>query len=104
MCQLSNAEYYSKVEKDFTPDQENQINQCISELVDNGDVEEDIGKLLIKATNSRTPIFLYASKDPQTQQSRGSPVVSSSVNSHTEIISLCGRISKTFSRKTAVIH
>ena len=32
MRQLSNTEYYRKVAKDFTPDHENQINQCINEL------------------------------------------------------------------------
>ena len=42
MRQLSNAEYYRRIEKDLTPDHENQINQCINELIDKGDLEEDI--------------------------------------------------------------
>ena len=84
MRQLRNTEYYRKVAKDFTPDHENQINQCINELVDNGDLKEDIGKLL-KATDSRTPIF-YMLPKVHKPNNPGRPVVSS-VNSHTEKLS-----------------
>ena len=84
MRQLSNTEYCRKVATDFTPDHENQINQCINELVDNGDLKEDIGKLL-KATDSRTPIFDMLPKVHK-PNNPGRPVVSS-INSHTEKLS-----------------
>ena len=84
MRQLSNAEYYRKVEKDFTPDHENQLKQCINKLIDNGDLEEGIRKLL-KATDSR-PQFFYMLPKIHKPNNPGRPVVSS-VNSHMEKLS-----------------
>ena len=82
--QLSNTKYYRKVEKGFTPDHENEINQCINELIDDEDLKEDIGKLL-KATDSRTPIFYMLPKVHKPNKP-GRPVVSF-INSHTEKLS-----------------
>ena len=60
------------------------LNICINELIDNGDLREDIGKLL-KATDSRTPIFDMLPKVHK-PNNPGRPVVSS-VNSRTEKLS-----------------
>ena len=84
MRQLSNEEYYKKVEKDLTPDHEQLINQCIDELISTGDSERGTGQLL-KPTNSRTPIFYMLPKIHK-PNNPGRPVVSS-VNSHTEKLS-----------------
>ncbi|KAK2552411.1 hypothetical protein P5673_026493 [Acropora cervicornis] len=78
--QLSNTEYYRKVAKDYTPDHENQIKQCINKLVDNG----DLGKLP-KATDSRAQIF-YMLPKVHKPNNPGRPVVSS-INSHMEKLS-----------------
>ena len=56
MRQLSNEEYYKKVEKDLIPGHEQVINQVIDEMISNGDLQRGIGHLL-KPTDSRTPIF-----------------------------------------------
>ena len=81
MRQLSNEEYYKKVEKDLTPDHEQLINQCIDELISNGDLERGAGQLL-KPTNSRTPIFYMLPKIHK-PNNLGRPMVCS-VNSHTK--------------------
>ena len=84
MRQLSNTEYHRKVAKDFSPYHENQINQCINKLVDNGDIKEDIGKL-IKAIDSRTPIFYMLSKVHK--PNNPGRLVVSTINSHAEKLS-----------------
>ena len=84
MRQLSNGEYYKKVEKDLTQEHEHSINQCIDEMINNGDLERETGQLL-KPTNSRTPIFYMLPKIHK-RNNPGQPVVSS-VNSHTEKLS-----------------
>ena len=56
MRQLSNEEYYKRVEKYFTVHHELVINQCINELINNGELAMDTGQLL-RPTNSRTPIL-----------------------------------------------
>ena len=61
MRQLSNEEYYKKVEKDLTPDHEQLIDLFIDELISNGDLERGTGQLL-QPTNSRTPIFYMLPK------------------------------------------
>ena len=84
MRQLSNEEYYRKVEYDLTSEHEQLINQCINNMIDNGDLEEDIGQLL-RSTDARTPIFYMLPKIHK-PNNPGRPVVSS-VNSHTEKLS-----------------
>ena len=84
MRQLSNEEYYKKVEKDLTPDHEQLINQCIDELISTGDLERGTGELL-KPTNSRTPIFYMLPKIHK--PNNPGRLVVSSVNSHTEKLS-----------------
>jgi len=66
MRQLNNEEYYKRVEENLTSQHEQLINQCIGDLINNGDLDMDTGQLL-RSTNSRTPIFLHASQNPQTQ-------------------------------------
>ena len=66
MRQLNNEEYYKRVEEDLTSLHEQLINQCISDLINNGNLDMDTGKLL-RPANSRTPIFLHAPQNPQTQ-------------------------------------
>lgn len=84
MRQLSNEEYYEKVEKDLTSEHEQLINQCINNMIDNGELEKDTGQLL-KSTDSRTPIFYMLPKILK-PNNPGRPVVSS-INSHTEKLS-----------------
>ena len=84
MRQLSNEEYYEKVEKDLTSEHEQLINQCINNMIDNGELEKDTGQLL-KSTDSRTPIFYMLPKIHKPNHP-GRPVVSS-INSHTEKLS-----------------
>ena len=84
MRQLSNEEYYKKVEYYLTSEHEQLINQCINNMIDNGDLEEDIGQLL-RSTDTRTPIFYMLPKIHK-PNNPGRPVVSS-VNSHTEKLS-----------------
>lgn len=84
MRQLSNEEYYKRVENDLTSEHEQLINQCINNMIDNGDLEKDIGQLL-RSTDSRTPIFYMLPKIHK-PNNPGRPVVSS-VNSHTEKLS-----------------
>ena len=66
MRQLNNEECYKKLEEDLTSQHEQLINQCISDLINNGDLDMDTGQLL-RPANSRTPIFLHFSQNPQTQ-------------------------------------
>ena len=61
MRQLSNEEYYKRVEKDFTLPHELVINQCINELINSGDLPMDTGQLL-RPTDSRSPIFYMLPK------------------------------------------
>ena len=84
MRQLRNEKYYKKVEYDLTSEHEQLINQCINNMIDNGDLEEDIGQVL-RFTDARTPIFYMLPKIHK-PNNPGRPVVSS-VNSHTEKLS-----------------
>ena len=84
MRQLSNEEYYKRVEKDFTLHHELVINQCINELINSGDLPMDTGQLL-RPTDSRSPIFYMLPKIHK-PNNPGRPVVSI-VNSHTEKLS-----------------
>ena len=43
MRQLSNEEYYKKVEKDLTSKHEHLTNGGINNMIGNGDLEKDIG-------------------------------------------------------------
>ena len=63
MQQLNHEEYYKRVDEDLTSQHEQLINQCISNLINNGDLDVDTGQLL-RPANSRTPIFLHASPNP----------------------------------------
>ena len=56
MRQLNNEEYYKRVEEDLTSQHEQLINQLISDLINDGDLDMDTGQLL-RPANSRTPIF-----------------------------------------------
>ena len=82
--QLDNETYYKKIESDFTSEHEQLINQCIDTYKNNGELEEEIAKLL-KPVKSRTPIFYMLPKIHKVKNP-GRPVVSS-VNSHTEKLS-----------------
>ena len=84
MRQLDNEEYYKRVEEDLTSEHEQLINQCISHLINNGDLDMDTGQLL-RPANSRTPIF-YMLPKMHKPNNPGRPVISS-VNSHTEKLS-----------------
>ena len=84
MRQLNNEEYYRRVEEDLTLQHEQSINQCISDLINNGDLHMDTGQLL-RPANSRTPIFYMLPKIHK-PNNLGRPVISS-VNSHTEKLS-----------------
>lgn len=102
MWQLSNEEYYKKVEKDLTPDHEQLINQLIDEMISNGDLIRGNGHLL-KPTDSRTSIFYMCfprSISPTIPDDRWSL----QLIAHGEIVFLCGRISKTAGRKTSITH
>ena len=44
--QLDNEVYYKRVERDFTPEHERPINQCVGTLIDDGELEEEVAKLL----------------------------------------------------------
>ena len=83
MRQLNNEEYYKRVD-DLTSQHEQLINQCISDLINNGDLDMDAGQLL-RPANSRTPIFYMLPKIHK-PNNPGRPVISS-VNSHTEKLS-----------------
>ena len=82
--QLDNEIYYKKIESDLTVEHEQLINQCIDTYKNNGELEEEIAKLL-KPVKSRTPIFYMLPKIHKVNNP-GRPVVSS-VNSHTEKLS-----------------
>ena len=82
--QLDNEIYYKKIESDLTSEHEQLINQCIDTYKNNGELEEEIAKLL-KPVKSRTPIFYMLPKIHKVNNP-GRPVVSS-VNSHTEKLS-----------------
>ena len=84
MRQLNNEEYYKRVEEDLTSLHEQLINQCISDLINNGNLDMDTGQLL-RPANSRTPIFYMLPKIHK-PNNPGRPVISS-VNSHTEKLS-----------------
>ena len=84
MRQLSNEEYYKRVEEDLTSQHEQLINQLISDLINDGDLDMDTGQLL-RPANSRTPIF-YMLPNVHKPNNPGRPVISS-VNSHTEKLS-----------------
>lgn len=63
MRQLNKEEYYKKVEEDLTSQHKQLINQCISDLIKNGDLDMDMGQRL-RPANSRTPIFLHPPQNP----------------------------------------
>ena len=84
MRQLNNEEYYKRVEEDLTSQHEQLINQCISDLINNCDLDMDTGQLL-RPANSRTPIFYMLPKIHKPNKP-GRPVISS-INSHTEKLS-----------------
>ena len=77
--QLDNEVYYKRVERDFTPENEQLISQCVDTLIDDGELEE-VAKLL-RPAQSRTPIFYMLPKIHKVNNP-GRPVVSP-VNSHT---------------------
>ena len=54
--QLDNDTYYKRIEEDCTSGHEQTINQCIDDLVKNGEIQRNVGELL-KPGQSRTPIF-----------------------------------------------
>ena len=56
MQQLNNEEYYKRVEEDLTSQHKQLINQCISDLTNNGDLDMDTGQLL-RPANSRNQFF-----------------------------------------------
>ena len=82
--QLDNEVYYKRVERDFTPENEQLINQCVDTLIDDGELEE-VAKLL-RPAQSRAPIFYMLHKIHKVNNP-GRPVVSL-VNSHTEKLSV----------------
>lgn len=82
--QLDNDTYYKRIEEDCTSGHEQVINHCIDDLVKNGEIQDDVAKLL-KPAQSRTPIFYMLPKIHKINHP-GRPVISS-VNSHTEKIS-----------------
>ena len=79
--QLNNEEYYKRVEEDLTSQHEQLINQCISNMINNGDLDMDTGQLL-RPANSRTAIFYMLPKIHK-PNNLGQPFISS-INSHTE--------------------
>ena len=84
MRQLNNEEYYKRGEEDLTSQHEQLINQCVSDLINNGDLDMDTGQLL-RPGNSRTPIF-YMPPKIHKPNNPGRPLISS-VNTHTEKLS-----------------
>ena len=82
MRQLNIEEYYKRVEEDLTSQHEQLINQCISDLINNGDLDMDTGQLL-RPANSRTLPKIHKPNNP------GRPVISSA-NNHTEKLSAYG--------------
>ena len=82
--QLDNDMYYKRIEEDCTLEHEQMINNCIDDLVKNGEIQQDVARLL-KPAQSRTPIFYMLPKIHK-GNNPGRPVISS-VNSHTEKIS-----------------
>lgn len=82
--QLDNEEYYKRVGRDLTLEHEQLINQSLDTLMDDGELEEEVAKLL-RPAQSRTPIFYMLPKIHKVNNP-GRPVVSS-VNSHTEKLS-----------------
>ena len=82
--QLDNDTYYKRIEEDCTSGHEQTINQCIDDLVKNGEIQRNVAELL-KPGQSRTPIFYMLPKIHKINHP-GRPVISS-VNSHTEKIS-----------------
>ena len=73
--QLDNGVYYKRVERDFTPEHEQLISQCVDTLMDDGELEKEVAKLL-RAAQSRTPIF-YMLLIIHKVNNLGRPVVSS---------------------------
>ena len=86
--QLDNEIYYNKIENDLTSEHEQLINQCIDTLKHNGELEEEIAKLL-KPAKSRTPLFYMLPKIHKVNNP-GRPVGILPKQSHREAISLCG--------------
>ena len=82
--QLDNEVYYKRVGRDLTLEHEQLINQCLDSLMDDGELEEEVAKL-VRPAQSRTPIFYMLPKIHKVNNP-GRPVVSS-VNSHTEKLS-----------------
>ena len=82
--QLDNEVHYKRVERDLTSEHERLINQCIDTLLDDGELEEEVAKLL-RPAQSRTPIFYMLPKIHKVNNP-GRPVVSSE-SSHTERLS-----------------
>ena len=84
MQQLSNEEYCNELGMHLTIYYKCIINQGISELINNGDLEMETGQLL-RPVYLKTPIF-YMIPRTHKPNNPGQPVVSS-VNSHTEKLS-----------------
>lgn len=84
MRRLNDEEYCKRVEEDQTLQHEQLINQLISDLINDGDLDMDTGQLL-RPANSRTPIF-YMLPKVHKPNNPGRPVISS-INSHTEKLS-----------------
>ena len=82
--QPDNEVYYKRVERDLTSEHERLISQCVDTLLDDGELEEEVAKLLGPA-QSRTPIFYMLPKIHKVDNP-GRPVVSS-VSSHMERLS-----------------
>ena len=82
--QLDNEVYYKRVERDLTSEHERLISQCVDTLLDDGELEEEVAKLL-RPAQSRTPVFYMLPKIHKVDNP-GRPVVSS-VSSHTERLS-----------------
>jgi len=59
--QLYNEVYYNRVQRDFTPEHEQLINQCVDTLIDDGELEEEVAKLL-RPAQSKIPVFYMLPK------------------------------------------
>lgn len=80
MRQLNNEEYYKKVEENLTLQHEQLISQCISDLINDGDLDPYGYGPNLRPANSRTPLF-YMLPKIQKPNNPGRPVISS-INSH----------------------
>lgn len=76
--------YHKRSEEDCTLEHEKTINSCNDDLVQNGEMQHDLARLL-KPAQSRTPIF-YMLPQIHKMNNPGRPVISSG-NNHAEKMS-----------------